>query len=162
MKVEKIAVVLSCVALVISMISLILQQQIPLVTEGQNPKLFCPAIEYHSSSWYHSEHNPSYTSNDDIELGVSVTNNVSSTLFNFQVVVSYKTASDTWDTTSKNIGILDVGQTRETRISLTNPELWTWTFNTVISYNPTTYGNVTRYVLNATNYEITAYGFVNP
>jgi len=162
MKLDKIAIVLSAIALVCSLTLLILQQQIPVVTEIQNPKIYCDSREYHSSSWYRSEVNPSFGSNEDIHLGVLVHNNVSLTLFNFQVVVSYKTTSNTWNTTSKNIGILDIEQDKQTQVYLTNPELETWTFNTTIGYNPTEYGIVTRYVLNATNYRISAYGFARP
>lgn len=162
MKLEKIAIVLSGIALFCSLTLLISQQQIPLVTEIQNPKIFCHSREYGSSNWYRGENNPSFGSGEDIQVGVSVTNNVSLTLFNLQVVVSYKTTSNTWNTTSKNIGILDIEQNKQTQVSLTNPELETWTFNTTISYNPKRYGIVTRYVLNATNYKITAYGFARP
>lgn len=162
MKLERIAIALSSIALVCSLTLLILQLQIPLVSEIQNPKIFCDSEENDSSGWYHSRHNPSFGSDEDIHLGVLVHNNISLTLFNFQVVVSYKTTSNTWNTTSKNIGILDIEQNKQTQVSLTNPELETWTFNTTISYNPTTYGIVTRYVLNATNYKITAYGFAKP
>jgi len=162
MRLDRIAILLSAIALVCSLTLFVLQQQIPVVTDIQNPKIYCNATENHSSSWYRSLNNPSFDSNENIHVGVLVHNNVSLTLFNFQVVVSYKTITNTWNTTSKNIGILDIDQDKQTQVYLTDPELETWTFNTTISYNPTTYGIVTRYVLNATNYKITAYGFAKP
>jgi hypothetical protein len=122
-------------------------------------RIFCYARENDSSKWYRTDDCPTYAEGEEVSLGIVVVNNFSCTLYNIRVEVTYKTTSNAWNTTSRNIGLIDIEGRKQVRFYLSNPKLEAWTFNTTIGYHPTRYGIVTRYVLNSTNYKIKAYGF---
>jgi len=60
-------------------------------------------------------------------------------------------------------GFLDIQQGKQTQITLTNPYLSLWhTKRPNYGRWGTRWENVTVYVLNASDYKITAYGFAKP
>ena len=149
------------------------QSDNPLETQNQNTKIFCYAIEAGTSDWQKEEGFPvlsSYSvgaenySTSQVNFGVSISNNNSISLFNVEFEVSYRTAENEWNTTTKaNIGFLDIQQSKHSEVTLTNPYLSLWqTRRPDYRSGETIWENVTVYVLDANDCKITAYGFAKP
>lgn len=150
------------------------------LSEITNPKIFCFAVEGGTSGWYKTREFPAgnspvisqyYPESQDFipmpqtaNLGVQVTNNNSESLFNIVVEVSYRTTEDKWNTTSRiAIGFLDIQEYKVVHIALANPYLSVWQTKEAVYDNPDTHWrNVTAYVLDASDYKITAYGYAKP
>ena len=150
------------------------------LSEITNPKVICYAVESGTSGWYKAMNftvgNSPVISlyepeSGDFEpmpqtanLGVYVKNNNSESLFNIVVEVSYRTSEDKWNTTSRiAIGFLDIQENKQVHIALANPYLSVWQTKEAVYNNPDTHWrNVTAYVLDASDYKITAYGFAKP
>jgi hypothetical protein len=142
--------------------------------QNQNPKIFCYAYENKTSDWYQTENSPVLSSyevgagNDsslpNVNLGVYILNNNSETVFNVAIEVSYRTTENEWKLTTRiALGFLDIQEYRQTQITLTNPYLPLWhTKRPIYGLGTTTWENVTVYVLNASDYKITTYGFAKP
>lgn len=141
--------------------------------QGDN-RIFCLAEEKGTSNWQKTIGYPvlstynagalNFSSLPDVNLGVRVQNNNSFSLFNVHVEVTYKTCETEWKTTeSVNIGILDIQQSKEIKITLIEPLLELWdTKRADYSGDETTWEYVSVYVINATDLKITAYGFAEP
>ncbi len=137
-------------------------------------QVFCVAYEMGTSDWEIKGGFPALTSysygdknwsTSQVELGVSILNNNSMSLFNVGLEVKYRTAIDDWKTVTKtNLGSLDTQETMYTEIILTNPHLSLMGARRPNSARyPTVWENVTVYVLNViADVKITAYGFARP
>jgi len=145
------------------------------ISEITNPKVFCYTVESGTSGWYKTEKSPTveryYTDFEDVEpmpqtanLGVYVRNNNSESLFNIVVEVSYRTINEEWNTTSRiAIGFLDIQESKQVKMAFDNPYLSVWQTHERVYNDPNTeYRNVTAYVLDASDYKITAYGYAKP
>ncbi len=144
------------------------------INELTNPKVFCYAGESGTSGHYKTEKSPVidkyYPELENFvsipqtaNLGVSVYNNNSNSLFNIVIEVSYKTSNGNWNTTSRiAIGFIDIQEGKQVKIALENPYLSVWQFQERVYNDPNVeYRNATAYVLDANDYEITAYGYSN-
>jgi len=140
---------------------------------NQHLKTFCSAWEYYTSDWYTAINSPVLSSYDygapnssllpHANLGVTISNNNSESLFNVAVEVSYRTSEGSWNTTARtDIGFLDIQQSKQTFVLLTNPYLSLWHTKRPKYGGTTTWENVTVYFLNATYFQIAAYGFSKP
>jgi hypothetical protein len=166
---KKAIVVIVSIAIIVVVASALLVSEI----QNQNPKIFCFAGEALTSNWYKTDHcpalseyvlgAPNFSSLPNVDLGVGVFNNNSMTLFNIVIEVSYKTTENVWNLTKKtDVGILDVQQYKQTKITITNPYLAVWHTQRPEYKRPDILENVTVPVLDSSDYRITAYGFARP
>lgn len=166
---KKTIILIASIVVIAVVVSALLISEI----QNQNPKIFCYARENLTSNWYKTEHCPALASYDygsqnfsslpHVNLGVSIFNNSSKSLFNVVIEVLYRTAENKWNMTAKtDIGFLDIQQYKQTQITLTNPYLLLWHTKRPKYNGITIWENVTIPVLNASDYKITAYGFAKP
>jgi len=142
----------------------------------EQPKIFIEARESQTSNWYRIEGSPvigaSYNTiyepdNRTLEkpstanLGVKIYNNYSLPLYRVKVEVSYRMASDIWNTTSFSVAFLLPDTSEQVFILLTNPYLTKWHTRTPqYTNNGVIWHNVTVWVLETMDYKImTPYGY---
>jgi hypothetical protein len=164
---EKKIAVLTAVLIAVVLTSVIIMVEM----QNLNPKIFCDSYESETSNWYHTENSPVVSGDyytyyegfnvlpkpSTVNLGVKVFNGNPESLFNVHVEVSYKTDLASWNTTvSQNLGFLDIRESKTITVALTNPYLTAWQ---VKNYVMTT--NITVWVLEASDYKISAYGYAH-
>jgi hypothetical protein len=153
---------------VIAVIAVVAFAQI--FSEIQNPKIFCYAEEYTSFirrsggltlDPYVVVENDSL---HNVPLRMWIANNNSKSLFNVGVEVSYRTTENNWVTITKtDVSFIDTHSGKQTVVNLVNPYLsLLHTKEADYSGEETTWENVTVYVLDESDYKITAYGFAKP
>ena len=171
---KKITLIITSVAVIAIAVSALL------VLANQNPKIFCQAEEQGTSSWYKSHDyetgekeiyiassssGRNFTSLPNVDFGIKIINNNNNSLFDVTIEVTYRTIDDEWNTVTKtNIGFLDIQQSKNVKITLTNPYLTLWPLTKKIDHGHgiITWDNITIPVLNTSDCVISAYGFTQP
>lgn len=141
-------------------------------TSVTEPQIYCTVQESKTTGWYQQKGNPvlasydtgeSFASLPTVDLGAKVTNNGTVTLYNVKVIVTYLNVNHENCVDSIDAGIVDVGESKQVYVYLTNPLLTSWT-----TEHESWHGDninresVTVPVLTEQSYSIVAYGTTRP
>lgn len=147
--------------------------QIQSQTTQTEEQIYCTAMEHETSKWYKTTDQPAlsryvygaanFSTLPNVELGLLVKNNNTLTLFDVYVTITYNTTKGTPQNVTAKIGSLDIQETKQIKITLTDPQLLIWeTKRPNYATSPTTWENVTIPVFDVTACNITVYGHKTP